>query len=154
MKRLLFLTLFPIVLLASCTNFSEVDIKNIKLHEFNLVNTFRANVTFEYLIDNPTNSSLIITSADGFITKKGVNFAQLGLIKSDTIVSRSVTSNLVAIEVDLLDPISLLSMGLNISSWRVQDFNLDARITVKTSSGYKKIFKFKNVPLEHLVDRL
>jgi len=154
MKRLLFLTLFPIVLFASCTNFSEVDIKNIKLHEFNLVNTFRANVTFEYLIDNPTNSSFIITSADGFITKKGVNFAQLGLIKSDTIASRSVTSNLVAIKVDLLDPISLLSMGLNISSWRVQDFNLDARITVKTSSGYKKIFKFKNVPLEHLVDRL
>ena len=154
MKRLLFLTLFPIVLLANCTNFSEVDIKNIKLHEFNLVNTSRADVSFEYLVDNHTNSTLIVTSAEGFITKNGVNFAQLGLTKSDTITSRSVTSNLVAIKVDLLDPISLLSMGLNISSWRAQDFNLDARITVKTSSGYKKIFKFKNVPLEHLVDRL
>lgn len=154
MKRLLFLTLFPIVLLASCTNFSEVDIKNIKLHEFNLVNTSRANVSFEYLIDNPTNSTLTVTSADGFITKNGVNFAQLGLLKADTIAPRTVSSSVVAIQVNLLDPISLLSMGLNVSSWRVQDFNLDARITVKTSSGYKKIFKFKNVPLEHLVDRL
>ncbi|MFA6335473.1 MAG: hypothetical protein WCX48_07950 [Bacteroidales bacterium] len=154
MKRLLFLTILSALLFTSCTNFSEVDIKNIKLNKFNLVNTSRADVTFEYLIDNPTNSSLIIASAEGFITKEGVNFAQLGLMKPDTIASRSVTSNLVAIKVDMLDPVSLLSMGLNLSSWRIEDFNLDAKITIKTSSGYKKVFKFKNVPLEHLVNRL
>lgn len=154
MKRLLFLTLLSALMFSGCTDFSEVDVKNFKLKKFDLVNTSRADITFEYLIDNPTSTDLIITSANGFITKKGVNFAQIGLMEPDTIASRSVSSNLADIQVDLLDPMSLLSMGLNISSWRVEDFNLNARITVRTSSGFRKIIKFKNVPLEHLVKRL
>ncbi len=154
MKRLLFLTLLSALLFAGCGNFRDIDIKQVKLQKFNLVSTSRADVTFDYLIDNPTNASLIISAADGFITKKGVRFAQLGLMQSDTIAPRSLTYSSLVIKIDLLDPISLLSMGLNISSWREQDFNLDARITVKTSSGYKKTLRFKNTPLNHLVNRL
>ena len=154
MKRLLFLTLLSIAFLSSCTNFNELDIKSVKLQKFTLVNTSRADVSFECLVDNPTNSSLIVTSAEGFITKKGVNFAQLALLRADTIAAKAVSSSFVVIQVNLLDPISLLSMGLNISSWKVDDFNIDARITIKTSSGYKKVLKFKDVPLDHLVSRL
>lgn len=154
MKRLIILTLISSLLFAGCADFSEVDIKNVKLDKFNLVNTSRADINFKYLIDNPTNSTLIITAAEGFITKKGVNFAQLGLMKPDTIAPHAVSSNKIGFKVDLLDPISLLSMGLNISSWRIEDFNLNARITIKTAAGYKKVFKFKNVPLEKLVNRL
>lgn len=154
MKRLQFLLLLFGLLVTSCTNFNELDIKSVKLQKFNLVNTSRADVSFEFLVDNPTNSSLIITSAEGFITKKGVNFAQIGLLKADTISPRSVSNGVFAFQLVLLDPISLLSMGLNISSWRVQDFNLDASITIKTSSGHKKTLKLKEVPLDHLVNRL
>ncbi len=154
MKRLLFLTLLSFVLFSSCTNFSELDVKEVKLKKFKLVNTSKADVTFEYLVDNPTKTTLIITSAEGFITKKGVNFAQIGLSAPDTISPKAITYSMLTFQVDLLDPISLLSMGLNVSSWRVQDFNLDARITVKTAGGMKKILRFKDVPLERLINKL
>jgi hypothetical protein len=154
MKRLQILILLFGLLVSSCTNFNELDIKSVKLQRFNLVNTSRADVSFNFLVDNPTNSSIIVTSAEGFITKKGVNFAQIGLLKADTISSRVLSSGILSFQVDLLDPISLLSMGLNISSWRVQDFNLDAKISIRTSKGYKKVIKFKDVPLDRLVNRL
>jgi len=154
MKRLIIPILLSALLFQSCVNYKEIDIKQVKIQKFNLVNTSRANVTFDYLVDNPTNSTLIISSAEGFITKKGVNFAQMELMQPDTIPSKRMTSGEISLKIDLLDPISLLSMGLNISSWKVQDFNFDAKITIKTSSGYKKVLKFRNVPLEHLTDRL
>ncbi|MPM68740.1 hypothetical protein SDC9_115674 [bioreactor metagenome] len=56
-------------------------------------------------------------------------------------------------QVELLDPLALLSMGLNISTWDIKDFEINARTTVKTSTGLRKQIKLKKVPLQNLINK-
>jgi len=154
MNRSLFLAILVILATVSCTNYSNVDVKYVKLNSFKLVSTSKASIEFDYTVDNPTGSSIVISTADGIITKKGVDFAQLELMKSDTIPPRTLKSGKINIDITLLDPISLLSMGLNIASWRVEDFNVNAKVVIKTSSSHRKTLRFKNVPLGNLTGRL
>jgi hypothetical protein len=154
MKKAILLLTTLALSLQSCVNYSNIDVNNVNLSGFELVNTSRADIKFDYMVNNPTGSTFIIQAADGFIKKKGINFAQLSLYKPDTIPPKSIEKGSLVVKVDLLDPISILSMGLNISSWRAEDFEIDARITVKNGAGRKKVIRLKDMPLDNLINRL
>ncbi|MCK9305242.1 MAG: hypothetical protein PHP30_05755 [Bacteroidales bacterium] len=154
MKREIPIFVVVVILLQSCINLRSVDINSVSLNSFKLVNTSRADLVFEYTAENSTASSLVIASADGFIKKKGVNFAQMTLLQPDTIPAGSVKNGTLNVRFDLMDPISLLSMGLNIASWRAEDFNIDARIMLKSGERRKKVIRVKEIPLENLINKL
>ena len=96
---------------------------------------------------------LILQSIDGFLTRNSVNFAQITLIKTDTIAAACQSTNRARFQVELLDPMALFSMGLNIKSWKMSDFEINARGVLRTSKGGRKAIKLKNVPLESLTNR-
>jgi len=154
MKKSLSLAIIILLITGACTNFSNLDVRSVKLSKFTLVNTSKARIEFDYTINNPTSSTFILSSGEGVIAKKGLDFAQLEIMKGDTIPPRTLKSGKVSIDAMLLDPISLLSMGLNIASWRVEDFHVSSKIVIKTSSGHKRTVRFKNVPLQNLINRL
>lgn len=154
MKREIPVFIVVAMVLQSCINLSSVDVNSVSLSSFKLVNTSRADLTFEYTAENSTASPLVIASADGFIKKKGVNFAQMALLQPDTIPAGSVKKGTLNVRFDLLDPISLLSMGLNISSWRAEDFNIDARVMLRSGEKRKRVIKVKEIPLENLINKL
>ncbi|EKD31487.1 MAG: hypothetical protein ACD_77C00322G0013 [uncultured bacterium] len=153
MKRLLVFPLLFVLLFSSCTNYRDIEIKSVKLYDVKLVSTSRAMVEVEYVIDNTANADIVLASADGFLTKDRVNFAQITLIKADTIAMVSETKNRALFQVEILDPISLFSMGLNIKNWKMSDFEINARGLIHNSKGGRKVIKFKNMPLENLIKR-
>ncbi len=153
MRRHILLLVLLATALQSCVNYRNVDIGSVNLSSFKLVNTSRADITFDYTAENATGAPLVIASADGIIKKKGVNFAQMTLLKSDTIPPRSVKNGTLAVRFDLLDPVSILAMGLNIASWRAQDFNIDARVMIKSGEKRKKVFRVRELPLENLINK-
>jgi hypothetical protein len=153
MKRLLVLPLLVLLLFTSCTNFRNIEIKSVKLKEVKLLSTSKAMVDVEFIINNTANANLVLQSSDGFLTKNGINFAQITLIKTDTIAALAQSTNMARFQIELLDPMSLFSMGLNIKSWKMSDFEINARGVIRTSKGGRKSFKLKNMPLENLTKR-
>lgn len=153
MKRLLTVIVLVITLLSSCTNYRNIEVNSVALRDVKLLSTSRAAIEVEYVITNNSGSDLILASADGFLMKNRVNFAQLTLVSADTIAHGETTTNRLKFNVELLDPLSLFSMGLNINSWKTSDFEINVRGVIENSKGRKKVFKFKNLPLENLIKR-
>ena len=153
MKRLLTVIVLVITLLSSCTNYRNIEMNSVALRDVKLLSTSRAAFEVEYVITNNSGSDLILTSADGFLMKNRVNFAQLTLVSADTVARGETTTNRLKFNVELLDPLSLFSMGLNINSWKTSDFEINVRGVIENSKGRKRVFKFKNLPLENLIKR-
>jgi len=153
MKRIVLITALIIIALTGCNRYSEIEIVNIKLSDVKIRSTSRAEVEVEFVVNNGSLRDLTITGADGFLTKERVNFAQFTLIESEMIERGKTTTSKAKFNVELLDPLSLFSMGLNINSWKMSDFEIDARGVVANDKGNKRVFKFKNLPLEKLIKR-
>lgn len=153
MKRIVLITALIIIALTGCNRYSEIEIVNIKLSDVKIRSTSRAEVEVEFVVNNGSLRDLTITGADGFLTKERVNFAQFTLIESEMIERGKTTTSKARFNVELLDPLSLFSMGLNINSWKMSDFEIDARGVVANDKGNKRVFKFKNLPLEKLIKR-
>ena len=154
MKRLLVLLAFLPLVLSSCSKLGEVEVRELELKSFQLLSTTSANIEVEYVIHNPTSKKLMLDNVNGFLKKGDVNFAQVTLIEADTVAAKRVSINRLVFKLDIQDPLSLLSMGLNISKWHYSDFTVDARAVVKTSGGGRRAIKFKDMSMENLLKRL
>ncbi len=154
MKRLLVLLAFLPLVLSSCSKLGEVEVRELELKSFQLLSTTSANIEVEYVIHNPTSKKLMLDNVNGFLKKGDVNFAQVTLIEADTVAAKRVSINRLVFKLDIQDPLSLLSMGLNISKWHYSDFTVDARAVVKTSGGGRRVIKFKDMSMENLLKRL
>ena len=153
MRKVTLFILLVITILSGCNNYSDVEILDVKLTDVKILSTSRAEVEIEYIVKNGSSRDLILTSADGFLRKEGIHFAQFKLMESETMERGKVTSSQTRLAVDLLDPISLFSMGLNINSWKISTFQVDVRGVITNNKGRERIFKFKNLPLEKLIKR-
>ncbi len=153
MKKITLIIALVIIALTGCNRYSDIEIMSVKLNDVKIHSTSRAEVELEFVVKNGSLRDLTITRADGFLTKDRINFAQFTLLESEMIESGRTTSSKARFNVELLDPLSLFSMGLNISSWKMSDFEIDARGVVSNDKGRKKVFKFKNLPLEKLIKR-
>jgi hypothetical protein len=151
-----FLTVVLIVILAAngCTNYRNVDIKSVQLSNLKFISTSKASIELSYIISNPTSSTIILSSGNGIVTRKGVDFAQLEVVRPDTLLPGSVKSGKIEINALLVDPLPLLSMGLNIQKWKVEDFKLSTKLVFKNARGGKKTLRYKDIPLKNLINRL
>ena len=153
MKKFSLFIILVITLLSGCNNYRDIEILDVKLTDVKILSTSRAEVELEYVVRNGSSRDLTLTSTDGFLKKEGVNFAQFRLIESGLIERGKTSSNKTKINVELLDPISLFSLGLNINSWKMSVFQVDVRCVISNDRGNKSVFKFKNLPLEKLVNK-
>lgn len=154
MKRLLGFLFFAALLFTSCNKLGQVEVKAINVKNFKLVNTSSADITVEVIINNPTNKQLVLCNADGFLKRGAANFAMFSLGSCDTVASNRISVNNLTFRINVIDPLSLLSMGLNLSQWKYSDFKVDARAIIRPLPGRKRVVKIKDMPLESLAKRL
>lgn len=154
MNRLLVFLLFASLLFTSCTKLGQVEVREIKVKGFQLLNTSTADIDIEFSVHNPTNKDLFLCDAKGVLKRGEVDFANISLMQCDTVVANRISVNRMTFRMDLVDPLSLLSMGLNLSQWKFSDFNVDVRAVIKPSNGRRRVLKMKDMPLEKLVKRL
>ncbi len=154
-KRLIFLSLIVVALVSfGCAKIREVKITDLSLKRFELLSTSAAIMEIQYNVDNPSGRTFILSAADGMLKKNGLNFAQATLMQADTVSARGVTVGVIKFKIDVLDPLALLSMGLNLSKWDYKDLKVDARATIKSPGRGKRVIKYKDIPVENLAKRL
>lgn len=154
MRRYLLLGAIMVALLTNCSKFYAIEMGGATLKGFKLTGTSSAEIELEVSVDNPSGRAIYLDGVDGFLKKEGINFAQLSLVEADTIAARQVSVNSVKFKIDIVDPLSLLSMGLNLSKWDYSDFTLDVRGVVRTTKGGRRVVKFKGLPIDRVIDRL
>lgn len=151
MKRLTLVFLILLTALSGCTNYKSVNIEGVYLAGFRMENSTKATISFNIKIDNPLHTSIILESFDGVLRKDFERFAIFTLEEPATIGPMSNDTVKATMEVTLCDPMSLLSMGLNIKSWKADNFTVDGKAVLKNGSGGKRTIKMKDVPLNKVM---
>ena len=154
MKKIWILFMIAIVALSGCTGLGEVDIREVNLKNFKILNTTSANLEFECTVQNPTQRRIILEDINGVLKKGGVVFGRVEMVQADTVAANTLSVNGVMLKVNIEDPLSLLAMGLNISSWNPEEFKVDVRSTIRREGRSKYTIKRKNIPLESLIEAL
>lgn len=152
MKRFSILALISIVFLSGCTKYKDIKIESINLSSMKIVNTSKANLVFDVKAENPTNATLYLTDMHGTLLRNNKDFATLQLMDTPSIEPSYKGAFPVKMEISIIDPISILSLGLNFKSWNVEDFRINGKITIKSSTGGRKSFKYKDVPVQRLIN--
>ena len=143
-----------VAILSGCSGLSDIDIKEVHFRGYTFLNTSSANVEFECVVYNPTPKRIILENLEGIVKKEGINFGRVSLVESDTVAANGISNNRVVLKVEIQNTLSVLSMGLNISSWKASEFKADLLVVVRREKGVKRVIKRKDVPLEDLIERL
>ena len=102
--------------------------------------------------DNPTRHTLYVESVDAVLLREGREFVLFSL--QDTVSSGAGTRGVVMIPVkaSVVDPISIITSGLDFSTWDMNLFTVEGKVVLKTDSGVKKTLRLRNVQLRELVN--
>lgn len=151
MKRLTLLFILAILAFCGCTNYKSVNIESVNLSSFRMENSTKATVSFKITVDNPLHTSVSVASLDGVLRKNYERFATFSLDTVATVGPMTRAEEMVTINVSLCDPMSLLSMGLNIRSWKAESFTVEGKAVLKNGEGGKRAYKIKDIPLNKLI---
>lgn len=153
MKRISILFLL-VLLLGSCSYYNKIDIGNLKVSALKLESTTNAKLSLKVNVANGSNRTITVIAIDGLLYKDNTKFATIRLVEPASIaptIHDVVTLNT---QVSLIDPIALLSTGLNLSKYNPEDFLVDGMIVVKPNIGIKKKIKIKGMPITELVKNM
>jgi hypothetical protein len=153
MKRFIFLLIATLFLLGSCQVYQNIDVKSVTVSNIDFVSTTSANISLVAEINNPNDVAILLNSFDGTVLKEYKAFATLALVSPSSIEANTQKKVNISINAHIVDPLSLLSGGLNISTWDVDNFRLTAKLTVGTDKGGKRVFKVKEIPIKNIIKR-
>lgn len=152
MRRILLFFILCVTLVSGCSPARHIEIGKIGISEFRMESSTRANVILNIALENKAEYPISLTYLEATIKKDMDLFATVAL--TDTVdVQPSVRGDVkVPVEISLCDPIALLSMGLNMRSWDIDDFIVYGKISLRGKG--KSTHKFKDIPLRTLLNRL
>ena len=154
MKKVLFILIIISAFATSCSPVKKLNIDNVRLAEFRMESSTKASLTFEMDVYNNSQSAIFLTGATGTLRRDMDLFATVEL--ADTVMAQPMeTKKLRAtVNVALCDPMSLLSMGLNIRNWDINSFTISGKMTLEKEKGGKRSHKIKDMPLKKLLNML
>lgn len=153
MRKYIVIIFALILVLSSCKGYREIEVGDVQLEKFKLESASKINLTIRVDIHNPTKAEFNLSNIEGVVYRDDIPFANLSLLEN-TIVPASFTGPVsVKCRIDLLDPMAVLVMGLNVKSWKLDEFTMKIKATVKKGM-IKKSIKLNNIPLNKLAKKI
>lgn len=153
MKKYFVVLAIITTLLSSCSGYKNIDLRDFSIKKFKLVSTSKINLDIAADIDNPSKASFTITDIIGTVYKDDIPFAEVNLVEDVYVPARFEGDITIKSQIQLLDPLAVLVMGLKIDSWNPKEFKMKLRISVKKGM-IKKTFKMNDIPLERIIKRI
>jgi hypothetical protein len=154
MRRITFIFLMCVVLLGSCSPVKHLAIEKIVVSEFRMESSTKANVTFDFLVGNGASYPVSLVFTEATVTKDMDLFATIALKDTVSVAPVSRGHVKVPVEITLCDPMSLLSMGLNIKNWDIDEFVVNGKMVLCGKGKSKTVYKIKEKPLGVLLKKL
>ena len=138
-------------LLTSCISYHDIEVKNLKVDHVALQGA-KVVVDFSATVNNP-NRALVLTAAEGELSRGLQPFGSARLLQPITLAAKSEHPCSGQLEITLTDLLAALQIGTNFSSLDFNTFLFSGFINVR-SSWVKKKFQYKDTPLTHLINSL
>lgn len=150
MRRFVYLFIAA-VLLAGCKEYRQISIDNVTVAGFNFQSTSSATVKIKAEVCNPTGRSLSLESVDAVLLREGKDFVYFTLEGTPSVAQDTCSTVIVPVKAKAADPISIITAGLNFSSWNLDDYIVNGKLVFRYGS-MKKTVRIKNIPLKELVN--
>ena len=138
-------------LLASCISFRDIEVKNLNVDNVALQGT-KVVIDFSATVSNP-NRSFILTAAEGELFRALQPFGSARLLHPITLQAKSEQLYSGQLEITIKDLLAALQIGTNFSTLDFNTFLFSGQIDIR-SAWIKKKFKYKEIPLTHLINSL
>lgn len=142
--------LLSVVLLWGCSDYRRIEVGNITLDSVRFINTATAAISLKADVKNPAKKAVVLENFDAVLFKEGKEFAQFCLADTSVAAPGENLAVPVKVEAKVLDHIALISTGLNLKSWNLDNFTVSGKFTVKMDGVPKKRIKFRNRPLKSI----
>lgn len=153
MRRIvLFIT--AVLLLAGCSQYRRISVNDVAVGSFRFNGTSSASIVLTARVDNPTGHTVSLEEVDAVLLREGKSFVNLTLEGPVSAAPASESKVSIPVLASVLDPVAIITAGLNLKSWDMQDFTVDGRIVVSSDGRAKKTLKLNNVPLQDIVGSL
>ncbi len=154
MKRFFrLIAVLSLLLLNGCKGYRDVQVSNVEIESLRILSTSKINLGLGVELDNPSKSTFELVGLEGVVYKDDTPLANVFLLEDAVIPSKYVGEVEVKCTMELIDPLAVLAMGLNVKSWDLDKFNLKLKATIK-KGAIRKTFKVDDIPLEMLVDNI
>ena len=153
MKKLIFLLLLAAFILGGCANYRKIALQDVKVEKLKMVSTSKADVKLSLFLNNPTRGTLKVKEAAGVVFAGKEEFAKISLVEPVEFAKGEPSQAPATLRVELLDPLSVIMMGLNPASWNLEQFTFSGYFKVKKGGAGKK-FGVEGVPVKEFIGKL
>ena len=153
MKKLIFLLLLAAFILGGCANYRKIALQDVKVEKLKMVSVSKADVRLNLVLNNPTRGAIKVNQAEGFVSDAKGEFAKIYLLEPFEFAKGEPSQAHAILRVELLDPLSVVMMGLNPASWDLEQFTFSGYVKVK-KGGAGKRFEVEDVPVKDIIGNL
>lgn len=152
-KKIILLLIAALAVIYGCSNYRDIQLKEIKLQSIRLKSASGVEISLKVTINNPTSSEIKISNISGTLFRDGSKFADIKLIKPTPIPPQAESVIILPLKITFNDPLSLIVMGTNITTWDQNNFTAD--ITVSAEDGIlRKNFNKKGIKLNKYIKNI
>ena len=153
MKKISIILLLMAFFLQGCASYRQIELVDVEFGKVRMKAFTQAEIQVTLKIDNPTGSTFLITSMEGVINSAETEFARFALAQEIQVPPGKPVLVPAKITAEVADPLALLSKGLSISTFKNEEFTVDASLQIRRGL-IKKNFRVKDVPLKELLENL
>ena len=153
MKKLFLFLLLSTLLLQGCSSYKQISLEEVEFGKMKITALTKGKVNLTLKVNNPTRSTFKVTSIDGYLKNGAIEFARVSLPEEFQVKPGTPATAVVQLDVEVSDPLALLTSGLSLNSLKAENFTVDAYMTIK-KGGISKRLKIKDVPLRQLMEKL
>ena len=153
MRRFVIL-LAAAALLTGCAGYNEIRVEGVALGGLRFNGTSSATIELKATVDNPTKYTIAIEEVDAVLMRTGKEFARFSLEDKPAAAPGKKEVVEIPVKASVLDPVAIITSGLNFRSWAIEDFTVEGKIVLSADGGKKRTLHLKKVPLESIVERI
>ena len=145
------LLLMAALMAAGCAEYRQISVENVALAGFRFNGTSSATIELEADVYNPTPHVIFLDEVDAVLFREGREFARFTLEDTPSAPADTLSKVRIPVRASVMDPISIISAGLNFNSWNLDNLVVDGRIVLRSDAGYKKTLRMKKTPVKDIL---
>ena len=153
MKKLIFLLWIAAFVLGGCANYRQIHLENVRVEKLKMVSVSKADVKLDVSLNNPIRGTIKVNQAEGVVSDAKGEFARIYLLEPVEFAKGEPSQAMATFRVELVDPLSVVMMGLNPASWDLGQFTFSGYVKVKKGGAGKK-FEVEGVPVKDIIGNL
>ena len=145
------LLLGGVFLLSSCSSYRDIEVKDFTIDDFSMQGS-NILIDFSAMVHNP-GRAFTLQRAEGEFNHGQHPFATAQLMDAISVVGKSERRYSGQMQLTVKDLMALFRMGADSNSWDLNAFLFTGDMRIK-SAGIKKTFKYRDTPLNQLLNSL